>query len=136
VKWRCGRQRDLLCSVKDVAGERYLETFQPGRRYTPISATGAKMGRGCRSMTVYESGREQERHPSPSEAVIDSQSVKSAAMVEDGVRDAGKQIKGRKRFLSVDTLGLVLRVLVTAASVGERANKCSNGSNRCIRCAA
>jgi len=34
--------------------------------------------------------------------------------------DAGKQIKGRKRFMSVDTLGLVLRVLVTAASVGER----------------
>lgn len=33
---------------------------------------------------------------------------------------AGKQIKGRKRFMSVDTLGLVLRVLVTAASVGER----------------
>jgi len=91
-------------------------------------------------MTVYEWTRiEQERHPSPSEAVIDSQSVKSAAMVEDGVSyDAGKQIKGRKRFLSVDTLGLVLRVLVTAASVGERegANKCSNGSNRCIRCAA
>ena len=34
--------------------------------------------------------------------------------------DAGKQIKGRKRFMTVDTLGLVLRVLVTAASVGER----------------
>ncbi len=34
--------------------------------------------------------------------------------------DAGKLIKGRKRFLTVDTLGLVLRVLVTAASVGER----------------
>jgi transposase len=34
--------------------------------------------------------------------------------------DVGKLIKGRKRFLAVDTLGLVLRVLVTAASVGER----------------
>jgi len=34
--------------------------------------------------------------------------------------DAGKQIKGRKRFLTVDTLGLVLRVYVMAASVGER----------------
>lgn len=34
--------------------------------------------------------------------------------------DAGKQIKGRKRFVTVDTLGLVLRVLVCAASVGER----------------
>ena len=64
---------------------------------------------------------EQARHPSPSEAAIDSQSVKSAAMVSQEVGyDAGKQIKGRKRFLTVDTLGLVLRVLVTAASVGER----------------
>ena len=34
--------------------------------------------------------------------------------------DAGKKIKGRKRFMTVDTLGLVLRVWVTAASVGER----------------
>ncbi len=64
---------------------------------------------------------EQERHPSPSEAIIDSQSVKSAAMVSQAVGfDAGKKIKGRKRFMTVDTLGLVLRVLVTAANVGER----------------
>jgi len=64
---------------------------------------------------------DEEREPSPSEAVIDSQSVKSAAMVSEQVGfDAGKLIKGRKRFLTVDTLGLVLRVLVTAASVGER----------------
>ncbi len=64
---------------------------------------------------------EQQRHPSPSEAVIDSQSVKTAAMVSEQVGfDAGKLIKGRKRFLTVDTLGLVLRVFVTTASVGER----------------
>ncbi len=64
---------------------------------------------------------EQERQPSPSEAIIDRQSVKSAAMVSASVGwDGGKLIKGRKRFLTVDTLGLVLRVLVTAASVTER----------------
>jgi len=64
---------------------------------------------------------EQERQPSPTEAIIDSQSVKSAAMGHEAVGyDAGKHIKGRKRFMTVDTLGLVLRVLVTAASVGER----------------
>ena len=64
---------------------------------------------------------EQGRHPSPSEAVVDSQSVKSAAMVSQDVGfDGGKLIKGRKRFLTVDTLGLVLRAWVCAASVGER----------------
>jgi putative transposase len=65
---------------------------------------------------------EHGRHPSPSEAVLDSQSVKSAAGVHEAVGfDAGKQIKGRKRFMTVDTLGLVLRVFVSAASTGERA---------------
>jgi transposase len=42
---------------------------------------------------------EQERQPSPSEAIIDSQSVKSAAIVSQQIGfDAGKFIKGRKRF--------------------------------------
>jgi hypothetical protein len=64
---------------------------------------------------------ENERSVSPSEAIIDSQSVKSTAMVSQDVGyDGGKKVKGRKRFLTVDTLGLVLRVLVTAASVDER----------------
>ena len=64
---------------------------------------------------------EMERHPSPSEAIIDSQSVKSAAMVSLSVGfDGAKKIKGRKRFITVDTLGIVLRVLVTGANVDER----------------
>lgn len=64
---------------------------------------------------------EAQRHPSPSEAIIDSQSVKSAAGVHQQVGfDGGKQITGRKRFLTVDTLGLVLRVFVSAAKLGER----------------
>jgi len=47
--------------------------------------------------------------------------VKSAAMVSQSVGfDAGKKIKGRKRFMTVDTLGLILRVWVTAANVPER----------------
>lgn len=64
---------------------------------------------------------QQERKPDPSEAIIDSQSVKTAAMLNQSVGyDAGKKIKGRKRFLTVDTLGLVLSVFVTAASQTER----------------
>ncbi|MBD2378182.1 transposase, partial [Leptolyngbya sp. FACHB-402] len=62
------------------------------------------------------------RSPSPSEAIVDSQSVKSAAGVHAAIGfDAGKVIKGRKRFITVDTLGLILRVFVTAASTPERA---------------
>lgn len=61
------------------------------------------------------------RAPSPSEAAVDSQSVETATMISQDVGyDAAKQIKGRKRHLTVDMLGLVLRVLVTAANVPER----------------
>jgi len=64
---------------------------------------------------------EQGRQTSPSEVVIDSQSVKSAAGVNEAVGfDASKQIKGRKRFLAVETLGLVMAIFVTAASTPER----------------
>jgi putative transposase len=35
--------------------------------------------------------------------------------------DAGKKIKGRKRFILTDTQGFLLSVLVCAASVSEKA---------------
>jgi transposase len=64
---------------------------------------------------------DNERDLSSSEAIVDSQSVKTAALVSQAVGyDAAKQTKGRKHHLTVDTLGLVLRVLVSAASVGKR----------------
>lgn len=57
------------------------------------------------------------RSEEPSLAILDSQSVKA----EKGGRgyDGGKRLKGRKRFLAVDALGLVLSVRVVGASVGE-----------------
>ncbi|MFD3658177.1 IS5 family transposase [Streptomyces sp. NPDC058620] len=63
------------------------------------------------------------RDPEPSAGVIDSQSVKADAVVgSDGLGfDGGKLINGRKRHVVVDTLGLLLAVMVTAADVGDRA---------------
>ena len=64
----------------------------------------------------------EDRHPSPSAAVLDSQSVKRATMIHHDVGyDAAKQIKGRKRHVLVDTLGLLIVVVVTAANLPERA---------------
>jgi transposase len=58
----------------------------------------------------------------PTAGSIDSQSVKAADTVGAASRgfDAGKKINGRKRHIAVDTLGLVLSVIVTAASVQDR----------------
>lgn len=56
----------------------------------------------------------------PTQAVIDAQSTRGSAQGGDNGYDAGKKVKGRKRHLVVDTLGLVLAVAVTAASVQDR----------------
>jgi len=62
------------------------------------------------------------RKPEPTAAVIDSQSVKAAETVSKDNRgfDAGKKVAGRKRHIAVDTIGLLLTVLVTAADVQDR----------------
>ena len=62
-------------------------------------------------------GREAE----PSASVIDAQSTRGSPQGGETGYDAGKKVKGRKRHVVVDTLGLLLAVSVTAASVQDRA---------------
>jgi putative transposase len=60
------------------------------------------------------------RAPDPTAAIIDAQSTRSTAQGGNSGFDAGKKVKGRKRHLVVDTLGLLLAVTITAASVQDR----------------
>lgn len=63
------------------------------------------------------------RKPEPTAGIVDTQSVKTSGNVpaaEQGI-DAGKKIVGRKRGIVTDTLGLLLAVIVMAASVTENA---------------
>ena len=61
------------------------------------------------------------REPDPSLLSIDAQTVKSAETARETGFDGGKRIKGRKRHVLVDGLGLVFAVAVTSAAVSDAA---------------
>lgn len=71
---------------------------------------------------LYRQTRDLEgREESPSYAIIDSQSAKTGPDARDQVGfDAGKKIKGRKRHILVDTLGLILKAEVHSAGLQDR----------------
>src|SRR6476620_11195291 len=72
--------------------------------------------------------KQHNKNEEPSVGIIDAQSVKSTLVSsQDKGFDAGKKVKGRKRHIIVDTLGLVLAVVIQSASVQDR-----NGADEVI----
>jgi putative transposase len=62
----------------------------------------------------------EHRAPEPTAGVLDAQSVKTSPQGGPKGFDAGKKVKGRKRHLVTDTLGLLLVVVVTVAGLQDR----------------
>ncbi|MBA3692638.1 MAG: IS5 family transposase [Acidobacteria bacterium] len=84
-----------------------------------------KFERNGTSMRVHERLRAEVRrksgkHKHPSAGCLDSQSVKTVGVSSCFGYEAGKKVKGRKRHILVDTLGLLLIVVVTVADLQDR----------------
>ena len=72
--------------------------------------------------------RREQRAPEPTAAVLDAQANRSSPQGGPSGYDAGKKVKGRKRNLVVDSLGLLLMVSVVPASVQDR-----DGADQVVR---
>jgi len=105
-----------------VSGLCYPLVFRPDQPFTVILVPGEMMERFHEiSRVLRESIRVKAgRNKTPTAAIIDSQSTKTALFSEEVGYDGAKQVKGRKRHIAVDTLGLLLVVFVHSAGIGER----------------
>jgi transposase len=70
-----------------------------------------------------QAGEKAGRREDPTAVAVDTQSVRAANHVPAATtgKDAGRKVPGRKRGLAVDALGLIIAVVVTAASVTDNA---------------
>jgi transposase len=135
--WLAGRggRPSRYCMRDIVDGIRYLTHNGPVWRALPadfppagtVYWRAAKWQADGSTQMMHDQLRERVRQlagrtAAPTAAVIDSQSVRAAEEVARSSRgyDAGKKVQGRKRHIAVDTIGLLLTVLVTAASVQDR----------------
>ena len=85
------------------------------RRWTR-DGTWERLNDGLRRQTREAVGKKSE----PTAAILDSQAVKTTEAGGPRGFDGGKRVKGRKRHLLVDTLGLVIAVVVHSAGVQDR----------------
>jgi putative transposase len=85
------------------------------RRWT-LDGTWQRIHDRLREKTRRLSGKKA----TPTAAIIDSQSIRTAEGGEHRGYDAGKKITGRKRHIIVDTLGLILGVVVHGADIQDQ----------------
>ncbi|MCY0920043.1 IS5 family transposase [Streptomyces sp. H27-G5] len=139
LKWRASRAegREPVTSLREVVNAvlyvartgiawRYLpHDFPP---HTTVYGYFKEWEKDGTTEEIHDTLRDQLRAKKgrrilPTAAIVDSQSVKASPNAPEATQgfDGGKKVKGRKRHIATDTLGLLLVLIVTAAGVQDSA---------------
>ena len=114
--------REATAARRAASGERCQEIFPSGRRCIATIAHWVKRGlwESINALLVEQVPTQSGRTEQPSLGMIDSQSIKRAqrGQIELGF-DGHKKLKGRKRHVVVDVLGLMLGCYVSAANAAD-----------------
>ena len=112
-----GNQCDFVCSSFGLpVAHATAEFSQMEYRLRSVLAMESRRYMGKDSQCPEgKSSQIRRQEATPTVAIVDSQSVRTAEGGEERGYDAGKKITGRKRHLAVDTLGLILTVVVHGA---------------------